>query len=169
MNIDRLIFIFIIEPPILLPLTFGSEVVDEGEFAQLVCIVRKGDEPLTLSWALKGDKISSEPGLTTASLGTRTSMLTISSVGYRHSGTYTCTAKNKAGVTSQTATLKVNGNYTGKGSREKRFQSRHGYILYEQFCLMLRNVVTLSSKLCQHDRKNYYFRTSKLSPSIVCQ
>ena len=103
------IFSLFAEPPVLLPLTFGSDVVDEGEFAQLVCIVRKGDEPLTLSWALKGDKISSEPGLTTASLGTRTSMLTISSVGYRHSGTYTCTAKNNAGVTSQTATLKVNG------------------------------------------------------------
>ena len=101
--------LFLLEPPVLLPLTFGSDVVDEGEFAQLVCIVRTGDEPLTLSWALKGDVISSEPGLTTASLGTRTSMLTINSVGYRHSGTYTCTAKNNAGVTSQTATLKVNG------------------------------------------------------------
>ena len=100
---------FLLEPPVLLPLTFGSDVVDEGEFAQLVCIVRKGDEPLTLSWALKGDIVSSEPGLTTASLGTRTSMLTINSVGYRHSGTYTCTAKNNAGVTSQTAELKVNG------------------------------------------------------------
>ena len=92
-----------------MPLNFGSDVLDEGEFAQLLCIVRKGDEPLTLSWALKGAKISSEPGLTTSSLGTRTSMLTISSVGYRHSGTYTCTAKNQAGVTSQTAELKVNG------------------------------------------------------------
>ena len=101
--------LFILEPPTLIPLTFGSDVVNEGEFAQLICIVRKGDEPLTLSWALKGDVISSEPGLTTASLGTRTSMLTINSVGYRHSGTYTCTAKNKAGVTSQTARLKVNG------------------------------------------------------------
>ena len=100
---------FLLEPPVLLPLTFGSDVVDEGEFAQLVCIVRKGDEPLVLSWALKGDIVSSEPGLTTASLGTRTSMLTINSVGYRHSGTYTCTAKNNAGVTSQTAELKVNG------------------------------------------------------------
>ena len=107
---------FLLEPPILLPLTFGSDVVDEGEFAQLVCIVRKGDEPLTLSWALKGDIISSEPGLTTASLGTRTSMLTISSVGYRHSGTYTCTAKNNAGVTSQTATLKVNGKIIVKAA-----------------------------------------------------
>ena len=94
-----------------MPLTFGKEVLDEGEFAQLLCIVSKGDEPLVLSWALKGDVISSEPSLTTASLGTRTSMLTISSVGYRHSGTYTCTAKNSAGVTTQTAKLKVNGNY----------------------------------------------------------
>ena len=99
------------EPPTLMPLTFGRDVLDEGEFAQLVCIVSKGDEPLTISWALKGDVISSEPSLTTASLGTRTSMLTIGSVGYRHSGTYTCTAKNDAGVTAQTAHLKVNGNF----------------------------------------------------------
>ena len=94
-----------------MPLTFGRDVLDEGEFAQLVCIVSKGDEPLTISWALKGDVISYEPSLTTASLGTRTSMLTIGSVGYRHSGTYTCTAKNDAGVTAQTALLKVNGNF----------------------------------------------------------
>ena len=93
----------------LMPLTFGRDVLDEGEFAQLVCIVSKGDEPLQISWALKGDVISSEPSLTTASLGTRTSMLTITSVGYRHSGTYTCTAKNGAGIASQTAELKVNG------------------------------------------------------------
>ena len=93
-----------------MPLTFGRDVLDEGEFAQLVCFVSKGDEPLSILWALKGDIISSEPTLTTALLGTRTSMLTISSVGYRHSGTYTCTAKNKAGVTSETAELKVNGN-----------------------------------------------------------
>lgn len=89
--------------------------MDEGEFAQLVCIVSKGDEPLTLTWALKGDDISSEPGLSTTTLGTRTSMLTINSVGYRHSGEYTCTAKNRAGVAAQTAVLKVNGKLLSKG------------------------------------------------------
>ncbi len=93
-----------------MPLTFGKDILDEGEFAQLLCIVSKGDEPLTITWALKGDDISSEPGLSTTTLGTRTSMLTIQSVGYRHSGTYTCTAKNRAGSTSKTAHLKVNGN-----------------------------------------------------------
>ena len=105
-----------------MPLTFGRDILDEGEFAQLVCIVSKGDEPLTLSWALKGDVISSEPGLTTASLGTRTSMLTINSVGYRHSGTYTCTAKNAAGVTSETALLKVNGKLGSRGREKARSQ-----------------------------------------------
>ena len=116
---------FILEPPSLVPLSFASDVLDEGEFAQLLCIVRKGDEPLVLSWALKGATISSEPGLTTASLGTRTSMLTINSVGYRHSGTYTCTAKNKAGSSSQTAELKVNGNNFDLGS--EKGQRKHGY------------------------------------------
>jgi hypothetical protein len=93
-----------------MPLTFGRDILDEGEFVQLVCIVSKGDEPLTMSWALKGDDVSSEAGLTTTKLGPRTSMLTINSVGYRHSGLYTCTAKNAAGVAAETTKLKVNGN-----------------------------------------------------------
>ena len=97
------------EKPTLMPLTFGRDVLDEGEFAQLVCIVSKGDEPLHITWSLKGDDVSSEPGLTTTTLGARTSMLTISSVGYRHSGLYTCMAKNRAGVATETAELRVNG------------------------------------------------------------
>ena len=114
-------------------MAFASDILDEGEFAQLFCTVRKGDEPLTLSWALKGATISSEPGLTTASLGTRTSMLTINSVGYRHSGTYTCTAKNNAGVTSQTAKLKVNGKHLGWQTKEAQralFKSKHSVIYF---------------------------------------
>ena len=121
-----------------MPLTFGRDILDEGEFAQLVCIVSKGDEPLTLTWALKGDVISSEPGLTTASLGTRTSMLTINSVGYRHSGTYTCTAKNTAGVTSETALLKVNGKFYSRGREKARSQDALIYIHCTIFCALSR-------------------------------
>ena len=97
-----------------MPLTFGAEVLDEGSYAQVMCLVTRGDEPLHLSWSLQGEIVSSEPGLTTTSLGTRTSMLTIQSVGYRHSGTYTCTASNKAGSVSKSVELKVNGKQTGK-------------------------------------------------------
>ena len=80
-----------------MPLTFGRDILNEGQFAQVVCIVTEGDEPLKISWSLQGETVSSEAGLSTTSLGTRTSMLTIQSVGYRHSGIYTCTAANTAG------------------------------------------------------------------------
>ena len=100
---------FYTEPPKVLPLTFGQDTVDEGEFTQVICIVSKGDEPLTLGWSLHGAVISSEPTISTNMLGGRTSMLTIRSVGYRHSGLYTCTAQNEAGVSSSSVQLKVNG------------------------------------------------------------
>jgi hypothetical protein len=103
-----------------MPLTFGRDILDEGEFVQLICIVSKGDEPLRLTWSLKGDDVSSEPSLSTTTLGTRTSMLTISSVGYRHSGTYTCRASNDAGTTTQSAELKVNGNSLSSMERETK-------------------------------------------------
>ena len=93
-----------------MPLTFGADTLDEGQLAQVMCFVTKGDEPLKISWSLHGEIVSSEPSLTTTSLGTRTSMLSIQNVGYRHSGTYTCTATNKAGSSSQSVKLHVNGN-----------------------------------------------------------
>lgn len=70
----------------------------------------KGDEPITINWSLKGDVISSDPELSTTMLGTRTSMLTISSVSHRHIGTYTCRATNPAGSVTHSANLNVNGN-----------------------------------------------------------
>ena len=92
--------------------------MNEGQFAQVVCIVTKGDEPLKITWALHGHTVSSEAGLSTTTLGTRTSMLTIQSVGYRHSGQYTCTASNLAGARSQSVDLKVNGIYKSHESQE---------------------------------------------------
>ena len=96
----------------ILPFTFGSNAIREGEIAQLICFVSKGDEPLTISWYLKGDTLSSDPSITTTMIGTRTSMLMINNVGYRHSGAYSCRASNHAGSTTQTAQLRVNGKAT---------------------------------------------------------
>lgn len=110
------------EPPTILPLTFGQEVMNEGQFAQVICIVTQGDEPLSISWSLHGQTVSSEPGLSTATLGTRTSMLTIQSVGYRHSGLYTCTVSNGAGSRSQSVELKVNGKQPLKFITEREIK-----------------------------------------------
>ena len=96
-------------PPEISPFSFSSDVVNEGIYAQVSCIVQSGDLPITITWSLKGDVISSEPGLMTAQIGQRASILSIDSVGYRHSGTYTCTARNEAGTASTSAELKVNG------------------------------------------------------------
>ena len=97
------------EPPKILPFSFGSNSIKEGGIAQLMCFVNEGDEPLSISWYLKGDTLSSDPSITTTMIGTRTSMLMITNVGYRHSGTYSCRATNHAGSISETAELKVNG------------------------------------------------------------
>ena len=97
------------ESPEILPMNIGKEIVNEGDFGQLVCTVIRGDEPLSFTWSLHGDVVSSEPGLMTSQLGTRTSILMINSVGHRHIGKYTCNVSNVAGSASSTAKLKVNG------------------------------------------------------------
>ena len=102
--------------------------MDEGEYAQVSCIVKRGDMPLTISWSLKGDIVSSEPGMSTSQVGPRASILSIHSVGYRHSGTYTCTTRNSAGATSYSAELKVNGKEREKGrKRGKKKEVTRGY------------------------------------------
>jgi hypothetical protein len=74
-----------------------------------MCNVRRGDKPLSLTWSLKGDIISSDAAMTTTMIGQQTSLLSISSVDYPHSGVYTCRAENPAGVTSHSTELLVNG------------------------------------------------------------
>ena len=102
------------ELPEIVPFSFGEESVNQGEFAQLTCVVKKGDKPLSITWSLKGDIISSDPTLSTTMIGQQTSMLMISSVDYQHSGTYTCRAENAAGISTHSAELTVNGTFIGR-------------------------------------------------------
>ena len=104
-----LIFVFL-EPPQIIPFTFGKPVIDSGEFAQLTCVVSKGDMPISITWSLKGQELNSGPSITTNMLGQRASILVISSVDYSHVGEYTCRATNPAGSVTHSAILRVNGN-----------------------------------------------------------
>ena len=111
--LNRYVTSVIPEPPRIVPFSFGRDVFDEGEYAQISCIVSSGDLPIKISWSLQGsdNEISGGGrGITTASMGARASFLSIDSVGSQHGGEYTCTARNKAGVSSLSTSLRVNGN-----------------------------------------------------------
>ena len=80
-----------------------------GEDAALTCRASKGDAPLTLEWTFEGRPITADMGVLVLRAGSRTSFLSIESVGAAHSGEYTCTATNAVGEASHTARLTVKG------------------------------------------------------------
>ena len=103
----------IIDGEKIVPFSFGHETLNEGEYAQISCIVSSGDLPLSITWSLQSDdeatSSSSNTGISTAPVGARASFLSIEAVGYAHSGKYTCIARNEAGNATFSAQLKVNG------------------------------------------------------------
>ena len=94
-----------------MPLSFGRDVLNENDLAQVSCIATRGDEPMTVSWTFHGHSISSDLDIMITPIGGRGSNLIIMKIGHRHSGIYTCTASNYAGSRSESTPLLVNGNY----------------------------------------------------------
>ena len=101
---------FYLEPPEVIPMSFGKEVMNEFDFAQVSCIAAKGDLPLSFTWSFHGSGLTKDLDIITTPIGSRGSMLVISSVNFKHKGNYTCTAKNEAGSRKQSVELKVYGN-----------------------------------------------------------
>lgn len=102
-------FFCVLVTPSISPFTFGKNAVNAGELVQQNCAVTKGDEPLNITWTLNGADASSVSGIYVLKIGSKTSILTIESVGAYHGGNYTCTATNAAGLSQFTAHLAVNG------------------------------------------------------------
>lgn len=95
--------------PELLPFSFGDESVNSGEVASLMCTVHKGDFPVKIIWLHNNKTVDQNHGILISRTGKKVSTLTIESVDAFHSGIYTCIAKNKAGSTSFSTELLVNG------------------------------------------------------------
>lgn len=90
--------------------SFGDTPVNNGQFVTSQCTVFEGDLPLSINWFFNGLPISEiQTDATVSKVGARVSMLAIESVSADSVGNYTCTAVNKAGTTSHTAVLIVNG------------------------------------------------------------
>uniref|UniRef100_A0A182SAI8 Ig-like domain-containing protein n=1 Tax=Anopheles maculatus TaxID=74869 RepID=A0A182SAI8_9DIPT len=94
-------------PPILLPFEFGEDPSDIHSTTTVSCAVAKGDTPIEINWMFNGSKIFSNDGITITKSGQKMSLLYIESVQARHSGNYTCVARNKAGFVEHTSELKV--------------------------------------------------------------
>lgn len=99
----------ILVPPEISPFEFNDNPIDAGDFTSISCIISKGDFPLGISWKHNNYTISPVDGITVTRTSKRLSQLTIDSVQASHMGEYTCYAKNKAGQSSHTAVLNVNG------------------------------------------------------------
>ncbi|XP_014244473.1 Down syndrome cell adhesion molecule-like protein Dscam2 isoform X46 [Cimex lectularius] len=92
--------------PVIMPFSF-EDMNFAGESVQLNCFITKGDLPIKIRWSFHGEELSSHMGMSTSRIGEKTSLLTIDSLMAAHSGNYTCSAENGAGVSTYTATLFV--------------------------------------------------------------
>lgn len=74
-----------------------------------MCVVGKGDFPITISWTLNDKPLNNVEGVIIANNNKRSSQITIESVQAQHMGEYKCIAKNKVGLSEFSTYLNVNG------------------------------------------------------------
>ncbi|XP_076297106.1 Down syndrome cell adhesion molecule 1 isoform X24 [Lasioglossum baleicum] len=95
--------------PQIAPFVIAEEPANWGDSISVVCAIIKGDLPIEISWALNGEPIERKRwDINILATTKKNSILSIESVAARHAGEYTCSASNKAGATSHSATLVVN-------------------------------------------------------------
>ncbi|KAK7068698.1 hypothetical protein SK128_024054 [Halocaridina rubra] len=93
-------------PPEIVPFKFPETAGWDGAFAPVICVVAAGDTPMNISWHYNGG-IQLPLGTDSQTIGDRTSILTISSISWLHSGDYECLAENSAGKASFVTELLV--------------------------------------------------------------
>lgn len=97
-------------PPQILPFDFGEESVNSGESASVQCLVHKGDLPVEISWYHKNHPLVGGGGIIIMK-NRKVNSLTIDPVSSEDAGEYSCVAENRAGSTSHSAVLNVNGSF----------------------------------------------------------
>ena len=88
---------------------FGNEPINAMDMVSAYCSVNKGDLPMEIYWKFNGKRMLNVDGVSITRTNRRISVLSIESVHDYHSGNYTCTAENLAGIYHHTASLFVNG------------------------------------------------------------
>ena len=94
--------------PKLAPIAFPAGT-HAGMHAQVTCLVRAGDQPITVVWKKDGEPLKPQLDIQTSQLNEFTSVLMIANAQDEHTGNYTCLASNSARTTATTAMLSVTG------------------------------------------------------------
>lgn len=95
--------------PQIQPFNFGDKPLFLGESVTVQCSIYTGDIPVRFSWMLNGKPIDEMNGYNIGSFGKKTSVLAIDSVSEEHAGNYTCLTSNRAGLSSFSNELVVQG------------------------------------------------------------
>lgn len=106
---NNYLLIFFSEPPEITPFQF-PENLREGNRAHITCTVVSGDLPIQIIWHKDGNPIPQDHDIQESN-NQFVSSLTFSNLGARHSGHYTCIAKNAAAEANFTAKLVIRGEY----------------------------------------------------------
>ncbi|XP_044742030.1 Down syndrome cell adhesion molecule-like protein Dscam2 [Chrysoperla carnea] len=108
--VERDIELIIHSPPVLEPFTFPINL-QEGGRAQISCSVTSGDMPIQFYWLKDLQPLSLVQSQLHLNIEERTeeffSILIFKTVNAKHSGDYTCIARNNAAKVNYTATLMV--------------------------------------------------------------
>ncbi|KAK3872049.1 hypothetical protein Pcinc_022840 [Petrolisthes cinctipes] len=75
--------------------------------ARIMCVVVRGDLPLSFTWTYEGRPISPGPSISVRSLDEQTSVLLFTSLKEEEGGTYTCTATNAVASDTKSVNLVV--------------------------------------------------------------
>lgn len=102
-------FFFIVLPKII-PFGFGASPIFAGQPIQVTCLVMEGDSPLSITWSFNTKEIPESGDVTTIRARDNLSMMLIDAAKAHHTGTYTCSVKNPAGMSNYSADLQINGN-----------------------------------------------------------
>ncbi|GAB6021006.1 Down syndrome cell adhesion molecule-like protein 1 [Chamberlinius hualienensis] len=102
--------------PKIVPFQFG-DLHYEGSSARVVCGLQEGDAPIQFSWLHDDQPIANGGSITVFNTDGLSSILSISSLrASSHAGTFTCIARNGAGVDRHKAVLRVNGDHVFEGA-----------------------------------------------------
>lgn len=88
---------------------FEDNPAESGAYATVQCTVAIGDLPLKITWKFNNETIDNDVGISITSVGRRSSSVIIDSISFKHAGSYTCMAENKAGISVYSTDLNVNG------------------------------------------------------------